>query len=199
MSDDARAALIASILADLQVVADTSVDTIPHELTLPDPDQRALLNFEESYTAPEFDRIKAGLTSECMEDKWIMVFESPWLFMYRSWTGGCIFGVRFESSPTGVAVVESWVSRDQKQYTGTDAEYDQQLLKFLIDALLLKKYVSFPVPAGLPANNGIYQHAIAGSGYPEVVWPPLAQDTQNVQETHDTRSVWKRLRDRLLP
>lgn len=194
MSDDPRTDFIAALLPALQVGG-----TSERRLTLPDPDQRALLNFEESYTAPEFDRIKAGLTSECMEDKWIMVFESPWLFMYRSWTGACNYGVRFEPSATGIAVVESWVTRDQKQYTGTNAEYDQRLLKFLIDALLLKKYVSFPVPAGLPANDGIYQHAIAGTGYPEVIWPPPAQDTQIIQEPQDTRSVWKRLRDILLP
>jgi hypothetical protein len=40
--------------------------------------------------------------------------------------------------------VESWVSRDRKQYRGTDTRHEERLLAFLVDAALLKRQVAFP-------------------------------------------------------
>lgn len=86
---------------------------------------------------------------------------------HRSWTGAFIYALRLEESPAGVRVAESWVNRDPDQYRGTDAEYGRRLVRFLIDAFLLGKSVSFPLPAGAPSlPRGLFQHSIAGSGYP---------------------------------
>jgi hypothetical protein len=112
----------------------------------PCPDQRASLVFGESYGSAEFERITAGFVPVAMEDKWFMFFEEPWLYIHRSWTGSCIYGVRFESSQSGVTEVEAWVSRDANQYREARSDDDRTLLKFLIDALLLGKNVAFPVP-----------------------------------------------------
>ena len=107
--------------------------------TLPLPSQRAEVSFRETYTVSEFERLKQGLIPVEMEDKWFMFYEAPWLYVHRSWTGFCIFAVRFELSPTGAAAVESWVNRDRDQYTETRTDADRAHLKFLIEGLLLGK------------------------------------------------------------
>jgi hypothetical protein len=60
------------------------------------------------------------------------------------------------------------VNRDPEQYRCRDAAYDRKLAQFLIDALLLKKAVSFPMPGvtdAVPA--GVVQHAYVGRAFPE--------------------------------
>jgi hypothetical protein len=59
------------------------------------PESRADLSFAESYTAGEFERIKRGVIPREMEDKWFVFYEEPWLYFHRSWTGACIYAVRF--------------------------------------------------------------------------------------------------------
>jgi hypothetical protein len=71
-------------------------------------------------------------------------------------------------------VAETLVNRDPGQYSATDNSYDEKLLIFLIDNLLLKKRSMFPVPAGVPSGiaTGLYHHHVAGVG-------PRARETQN--------------------
>lgn len=116
----------------------------------PPPGQRAWLEFREAYTSSEFEQVKAGLIPAEMEDKWFIFFEAPWLYLHRSWTGFCIYGVRFETTPDGVTAVESWVSRNADQYRETRDDHDADLLKFLIEALLLKRDVALPSPPRAP-------------------------------------------------
>jgi len=117
--------------------------------------------------------MKRGLIPRQMEDKWFIYFEEPWIYFHRSWTGPCIYGIRFESSTTGVLAVESWVSRDSTQYRETRTEYDQLIAKFLVDAFLLGKSATFPVPSDLPVDipKGLYQHQLVGRAFPESIFP----------------------------
>ena len=71
-------------------------------------------------------------------------------------------------------MVDSWVSRDPAQYKGTDVEYDRKLLRFLIDALLLRLPAVFPMPAGVESvPAGVYQHSVVGRAYPRTLPSPL--------------------------
>ena len=141
--------------------------------TLPPPQQRESLGFEAVFDDAGTELLVLGLVPKEMEDKWFIYFEGPayrqgWLFLHRSWTGACIYGVQLERSPGGARVVDSWVSRDPTQYKGTDLDYDRKLLRFLIDALLLRRPAVFPLPAGVEAAPpGLYQHTVVGRAYPE--------------------------------
>jgi hypothetical protein len=151
--------------------------------TLPPPQQRESLGFDAVFDHAATELLVLGLVPAGMEDKWFIYFEGPanrrpayrgpayrqgWLFLHRSWTGACIYGVQLERSPGGARVVDSWVSRDPTQYKGTDLDYDRKLLRFLIDALLLRRPAVFPLPAGVEAAPpGLYQHAVVGRAYPE--------------------------------
>jgi hypothetical protein len=55
----------------------------------------------------------------------------------RSWTGFCVYKIRLEMRGEGYIIVEVWVSRDSRQYGGSDAGEDVERLSFLIDGLLL--------------------------------------------------------------
>lgn len=110
-----------------------------------------------------------GLIPQQMEDKWFIYFESGWLSFHRSWSGVCIYALRLDGSPAGVRVVESLVNRNLEQYQATDTDYDRKLVQFLIDALLLGKAVSFPMPKATgDAPAGVVQHHLVGKAYPEV-------------------------------
>lgn len=137
------------------------------------PETRAELSFSDSYSSADFERIKCGLIPEEMEDKWFVFFEEPWLYFHRSWTGAGIYGVKFQSLTDRASVVASWVRRDAQQYTETRTDYDRAILKFLIDALLLGRPTRFPVPDDLPVDvpKNVYQHHMAGSAYPEAMFP----------------------------
>jgi hypothetical protein len=97
------------------------------------PTKRSPLNLAGTCSEAEYEQIKAGLIPDGMDDKWFMFFEAPWLYVHHSWTGFCVYGVRFEPSSQGATIVEAWVNRNKKQYRVTNDEYDAIWLKFLID------------------------------------------------------------------
>lgn len=136
---------------------------------LPPPADRVPLELEAEFTASEAEQLMVGLVPDRMEDKWFIYFDEGWLRFHRSWTGAFIYALRLEGSPAGMRVTESWVSRNSEQYGASDVAYDRRLVRFLIDAFLLKKAnVSFPMPAGARrAPRGIIQHSLVGRGYPE--------------------------------
>ena len=133
------------------------------------PAEREDLGFSALFTEAEAEQMMRGLVPECMEDKWFIYFDSGWLFFHRSWTGALVYALRLDGSPAGVRIVESWVSRNTQQYTGTDTEYDRRLVRFLIDAFLLEKTdARFPMPEGHErAPTGIVQHSYVGRAYVE--------------------------------
>ena len=150
--------------------------------SLPPPQQREPLEFAAPFNDAETELLVLGLVPKDLEDKWFVYFEAPgnrqpahrepahgWLLFHRSWTGACIYGLHLERSAGGARVVDSWASRDPTQYKGTDIEYDRKLLRFLIDALLLRRPDAvFPLPAGVESTPaGVYQHTVVGRAYPE--------------------------------
>ena len=152
--------------------------------TLPPPIERADLGYSCHYTGIELARLKRGLIPEDMDDKWFIFFEEPWLYLHRSWTGACIYGLRLEPTPRGATVAESWVTRDPDHYKLSPLDYERALLAFLIDALLLGKDTPFPVPSSLPEATapGLFQHAVVGRAHPEVILPAEPSADEDAQD-----------------
>ena len=110
----------------------------------PLPRLRVRIPFERNFTETEFLRLKRGFVAESMDDclradRWHVFFKDPWLHFVRSWTGFCVYKVRLEVSDGGCKIVQAFASRDAKQYGGTDARQDVEILSFLIDHLLLDR------------------------------------------------------------
>ena len=132
----------------------------------PLPEQRALLSLQREFTKQEYELMRYGLIPEVMEDKWFIFLEDDVLYFHRSWTGNCIYQLTLKKDGARYKVAEALVNRDASQYSGTDDGYDEKLLTFLIDCLLLGRPSTFPVPAGVPSGiaTGLYHHSVAGVG-----------------------------------
>ena len=100
------------------------------------PNARALIPFDRQFSSEDYERLKFGLIPEEMEDRWFIFMEGGWLFFHRSWTGYCIYQVRFERENDHCKIVEAWVNRDRRQYSQESMEKDQRLLNDLLDCLL---------------------------------------------------------------
>jgi len=104
--------------------------------TIPMPQECRPLTFQRAYSPADFEIVSMGLIPQEMEDKWFIYYEAPWLYLHRSWTGYCIYKVRFEVCDEIVTVAETLVNRDLAQYTETDDQRDAGILGRLIDALI---------------------------------------------------------------
>jgi hypothetical protein len=143
------------------------------------PDDWKRLPFEEVvaipykavFTRSQYETLAQGVIPEVMEDKWFAYLEDHSVFLHRSWTGQGVYRFRIEDDGESKVVVEAYCAAS---VVGTSsADYQAELLDFLVHVLLLREPKPFPRPAHLkePAP-GVYQHAVSGTGLPEVVVAP---------------------------
>jgi hypothetical protein len=114
----------------------------------PFPQARATLPYTRSFDAAELEKVKRGLVPAAMEDKWFILFEEPWLYLHRSWSGIGIYAVKLRAEADGAVVEEAHANRDPAEFRETDDAHDARMLAFLIDRLLLGLSVEFPVRDG---------------------------------------------------
>ena len=100
---------------------------------LPPPPERQ--EFKVAWILPSAmgTRMIAGHIPEDMNDRWFILMEDDWLLFHRSWTGACIFGLKIDTTPEGVRVIEGWVSRKIDEYSSTDVEKDVELAQALLN------------------------------------------------------------------
>lgn len=107
--------------------------------TLPFPAARASVPIAREFTAAEHAQIARGFIPRDMDDRWFIYLEGDWLALHRSWTGACIFLVRFAPAGADYRIAEAWANRDPEQYRVTDVHADATHIARLIDLLLLKQ------------------------------------------------------------
>lgn len=98
------------------------------------------------------DRIRTGLIPEVMEEKWFIYWCDAALHFHRSWTGHCIYVVRFVPEGEAWRMVRAEVNRDYEQYQLTNDDYDAEMISYLIDSLLLGRPASYPDDDGSDAS-----------------------------------------------
>jgi hypothetical protein len=132
----------------------------------PMPAQRSALSLQREFTEQEYELICRGLIPERMEDKWFIFVEGDTLYMHRSWTGYCIYRLSFIRDDTIYVVGDAFVNRDTSQYSGIDDRYDERLVMFLIDSLLLGEHSPLPITAHVPAGiaTELHLHHVVGAG-----------------------------------
>jgi O-acetyl-ADP-ribose deacetylase (regulator of RNase III) len=102
----------------------------------PLPAARAALAVERRYSFVELEWLKRGDLPRQMEDRWFVFYEEPWLYVHRSWTGACIYEVRFEPDGDGARIAEVLANRDPEQYRETDDSLDARSALLLLDGLV---------------------------------------------------------------
>ena len=112
--------------------------------TEPMPDRNATIPLALLYHEKQLFLMRRGVVPREMEDKWFVYWKDDCLHFHRSWTGFCIYIVRFEVEEVGATSVEAVVNRDPDQYGSTDDAYDAQMISYLIDVLLLRRPGRFP-------------------------------------------------------
>jgi len=99
----------------------------------------------KTYSVEESNRIRKGLIPGEMEDKWFIYWENNTLFFHRSWTGHCIYVAHFIYEGDILKIISADVNRDPEVYKETDDSRDKEMVLYLIDILLLRKQIHFPV------------------------------------------------------
>lgn len=102
----------------------------------PLPEKYTSIEWQKVFSAEEFEKIVQGLIPENMEENWFIYYEEPWLCIHRSWTGFCIFRVRFEPTDRGIEAVEILANREPEQYASLGDSSDLGIVRSLIRMLL---------------------------------------------------------------
>ncbi len=110
------------------------------------PPERETFSLDMKLTEEEFLALKMGQVPREMEDKWFSFYEEDMLYVHRSWTGFCIYMIRFERDGR---VRDVTVNRNPQQYRETSLEQDKIGAKLRINALtersgnaeLMRQYV----------------------------------------------------------
>ena len=99
---------------------------------------------DRGFSASETQRLRKGLVPIDMDDRWFIYWEDDRLFFHRSWSGFCVYVVRFTPTGDGSRMIEAHVNRDPEQYTETRDAHDAKMISYLIDILLLQNEAAFP-------------------------------------------------------
>ena len=101
------------------------------------PSKRITIRLDRTFSPLEMKHIRRGFVPGQMEDKWFIYWKDDTLFFHKSWTGTCIYVVRFVSEGDSCRMIESDVNRDPEQYTETSDERDAEMISDLVDWNLL--------------------------------------------------------------
>ena len=108
------------------------------------PSKKATIHLDRIFSPHEMKRICRGILPRQMEDKWFIYWKDETLYFHRSWTGYCIYIVRFVPESDTFRMIEADANRDPKQYKETSDERDAEMISYLIDVLLLHQNAVFP-------------------------------------------------------
>ena len=111
---------------------------------LPMPELNTAIPLGLLYHKKQLMMMRRGVIPREMEDKWFVYWKDDTLYFHRSWTGFCIYIVRFICEDMGAKAGAAVINRDPDQYGGTDDTYDAQMIQYLISVLLLRRPGKFP-------------------------------------------------------
>ena len=95
------------------------------------PAQQTRYILKKKLTSEQLETLMRGHVPQAMEDKWFWFYEDDRLYIHRSWTGICIYILRFYTEEGKILVISN---RDPKQYKCTDNQEDAEQLNWLLDS-----------------------------------------------------------------
>lgn len=119
------------------------------------PVQRTTIPLDRVFPPEEMEHIRLGLVPEEMEDKWFVYWLDDVLHFHRSWTGFCIYVVRFVAEGDSYRMIAADANRDPEQYSVTDDQHDRDMISYLIDVLLLRRDAVFPSDETDPGERAL--------------------------------------------
>jgi len=128
----------------------------------PLPAAHATIALDRLFTPSEMSQIRLGVIPEQMEDKWFIYWLDNSLHFHRSWTGICLYVVRFVGEHDGYRMVGGELNRDPQEYGNLDDEHDRRMIPYLIDRLLLGVPAAFPDDDPNPAMRAVANWSLVG-------------------------------------
>ncbi len=104
----------------------------------PIPRKHRVVSWDRPFTEEEMDAIRLGFLPRQMEDRWFLWFRGNNLHCHRSWTGFCIYEVRFLKAAQGYRAARFKVNEDPEQHQHGDDAHEISVLSALIDTHLLR-------------------------------------------------------------
>lgn len=98
--------------------------------TQPMPDQHADFTLNRHLTPEQMACLRRGNIPQEMEDKWFWYMEGNTLYAHRSWTGICVFILRFEPGSDAIRVT---VNRNPEQFSSESIREDTEEINHLLD------------------------------------------------------------------
>ena len=96
----------------------------------PMPEQRETFTMRRHITRVQMRFLRQGNIPQEMEDKWFWYMEGNTLYAHRSWTGFCVFILRFDPDSDEIRVT---VNRHPEQYTSDGLQEDEATINDLLD------------------------------------------------------------------
>ena len=114
-------------------------DDFPGAKNMPEKNKTVQLNV--GYSDQEMEKIKFGIIPRDMDDRWFIYYgeDEETLNLHRSWTGFCVYMVKFKRIDSGFAALNAVVNVDPEQYRCSDDAEEKRRCLDLIDILLLNK------------------------------------------------------------
>lgn len=129
----------------------------------PMPAEHKTVALDGAYSPDEMVTISFGLIPRSLADKWFIYLDGEWLNFHRSRTGTCVYQLQLTAVDGGYQAGQARLNRDTAQYRSTDDAYDVAMIGYLIDRLLLKRFVPLPTPKGLrDEDKGRYRQDMIG-------------------------------------
>lgn len=126
------------------------------------PEQRSTVALDRAFSDKEMTALRAGVVPWEMEDKWFVYWQDDCLHFHRSWTGSCVYIVRFRESAGVWHMVGADLNRDPEQYTENNDRRDARLISYLIDTLLLERAAQFPPSGDGPSIDALSEWSLVG-------------------------------------
>jgi hypothetical protein len=104
------------------------------------PKENITVQLSKKFSNQEMTKMKQGSIPESQDDKWFIFYEDNKLYFHRSWTGFCIYIVKFEEKDDGYTTTEVIINRNKKQYTSENDAIDVDVVNILLDGLKYDQY-----------------------------------------------------------
>jgi len=104
------------------------------------PKDKIDLSINHKYSKEEYNKIKQRFIPKIMEEKWFIYFENNKLYFHRSWTGLCVYELKFYKENEKYIISEGYLNgeiADQGNIKGLKDEVNTVLT--LIEMFLLDK------------------------------------------------------------
>jgi hypothetical protein len=153
--------------------------------------EKVAMDIYAEYSAVEYKKMSEGFQPYDMDQKWFVYMEDDTLWFHRSWTGVCIYEVKFINTGDKHIIKEAWADGLKDLDDIKIRNYWSKIVLFLIDAILLGKKAVMPEPeeyADDPAQSFVFRfHMFGHQGVSQLELDVVAEVMKEIIEKKKNR------------